>query len=147
MRIADQALSRVLQAEGRIGHRHFWNRALSRRQFLGTTAAATGVVVAAPLWMPALADASSIDPTPIPETLFGAATPFHVQLPGPNVELSAITDFNGVLGVAAVSGTGMGTDTSTGAHRPLVFDADMRFMQGQYIGMDGQNHEGTFVFV
>jgi hypothetical protein len=122
-------------------------RALSRRQFLGTTAAATGVAVAAPLWMPALADASSIDPTPIPETLFGAATPFHIQLPGLDTELSAITDFNGVLGVAAVSGTGAGTNTNTGASTPLVFDADMRFMQGQYIGMDRQNHEGTFVFV
>ena len=147
MRIPDQAFSHVLLAEGRPGHRHFWNRALSRRQFLGTTAAAAGAAMTAPLWMPTLADASSIEPTPIPETLFGAATPFHIQLPGPDTELSAITDFNGVLGVAAVSGTGTGTDTTTGAHKPLVFDADMRFMQGQYIGMDGQNHEGTFVFV
>jgi hypothetical protein len=100
--------------------------------------------------MPALAQAaefSSVDPKPIPETLFGTATPFHIQLPGPDTELSAISDFNGVLGVAAVSGTGTGTNTNTGASNPLVFDADMRFMQGQYIGMDGQNHEGTFVFV
>jgi hypothetical protein len=49
--------------------------------------------------------------------------------------------------VAGVSGTGTGTNTNTGAPTRLVFDADVRFMQGQYIGMNGQNHEGTFVFV
>ncbi len=62
-------------------------------------------------------------------------------------ELSTMTDFTGVLGVVAVSGTGTGTNTNTGVPTRLVLDADMPFMQGQYIGMDGQNHEGTFVFV
>jgi hypothetical protein len=100
----------------------------------------------APLWVPALAEASSVDPTPIPDTI-GPGAPFHVQLPGSGNELSTITDFNGVLGVAGVSGTGTGTNTNTGAPTRLVFDADLRFMQGQYIGMNGQNHEGTFVFV
>jgi hypothetical protein len=138
MRIPDQML-----LPGHRGHRHFWQRALSRRQFLGASAAATGAAMTAPLWVPALAEASSVDPTPIPETLFGV-TPFHVLLPGQG-EPGTITDFNGVLGLAAVSGTGTGT--ITGQPTPLVFDADMRFMQGQYIGMDGQNHEGTFVFV
>lgn len=141
MRVPDQMLLR-----GHGGHRHFWQRALSRRQFLGASAAATGAAMTAPLWVPALAEASSVDPTPIPDTIFPGA-PFHVQLPVAGNELSTITDFSGVLGVAAVSGTGTGTNTNTGAPTPLVFDADMRFMQGQYIGMDGQNHEGTFVFV
>jgi len=140
MRIPDQMLLR-----GHGGHRHFWQRALSRRQFLGASAAATGAAMTAPLWVPALAEASSVDPTPIPETLFGV-TPFHILLPGTG-EPGMITDFNGVAGVAAVSGAGTGTNTSTGATTHLVFDADMRFQQGQYIGMDGQNHEGTFVFV
>src|SRR3989442_5653377 len=125
------------------GHRHFWQRALSRRQFLGASAAATGAAVAAPLWVPALAEASSVDPRPIPEFLFGV-TPFHILLPGQG-EPGTITDFNGGLGLAAVTGTGTGT--ITGVPTPLVFDADLRFMQGQYIGMNGQNHEGTFVFV
>ncbi len=138
MRIPDQMLLR-----GHRGHRHFWQRALSRRQFLGASAAATGAAMTVPLWVPALAEASSVDPTPIPETLFGV-TPFHVLLPGQG-EPGTITDFNGVLGLAAVSGTGTGT--ITGVPTPLVFDADLRFMQGQYIGMNGQNHEGTFVFV
>ena len=144
MRIPDQAFSRVSSADRRIGHRHFWTRALSRRQFLGTTAAATGAAATASLWVPTLAQASSVDPKPITETVAPGA-PFHIQLPVPGNELSAIRDFNGVLGVAAVSGTGTGT--SNGTPTRLVFDADMRFMQGQYIGMDGQNHEGTFVFV
>jgi hypothetical protein len=99
----------------------------------------------APLWVPALAEASSIDPRPIPETLFGV-TPFHILLPGQG-EPGTVTDFNGVAGLAAVSGAGTGTNTTTGVSTPLVFDADMRFQQGKYIGMDGQNHEGTFVFV
>ncbi len=139
MRIPDQTVVHGLR-----GHRHFWRRALSRRQFLGASAAATGAAVTAPLWVPALAEASSIDPKPIIETVFPGA-PFHIQLPVPGNEMSAIRDFNGVLGVAAVSGAGTGT--SGVASTRLVFDADMRFMQGQYIGMDGQNHEGTFVFV
>ena len=141
MRIPDQTLFR-----GRGDHRHFWERALSRRQFLAASAAATGGAVTAPLWVPTLVEASSIDPKPIPETIF-PSTPFHIQLPVPGNELSAISDFNGVLGVAAVSGAGTGTNTNTGATTRLVFDADMRFMQGQYIGVDGQNHEGSFVFV
>jgi hypothetical protein len=140
MRIPDQGV-----LHGPRGHRHFWERALSRRQFLGTGAAATGAAMTAPLWVPALVEASSIDPTPIPETLFGV-TPFHILLPGQG-EPGAITDFKGVTGLSAVSGTGTGTNTNTGASTHMVFDADMRFQQGQYIGMDGQNHEGTFVFV
>lgn len=141
MRIPDQMLPR-----GHGGHRHFWQRALSRRQFLEASAAATGAAMAAPLWVPVLAEASSsVDANPIPETLFGT-TPFHVLLPGTG-EPGTITDFNGVLGLAAVSGTGTGTNTDTGESTRLVFDADMRFMQGQYIGVKGQNHEGTFVFV
>ncbi len=139
MRIPDQMLLR-----GHVGHRHFWQRALSRRQFLGASAAATGAAMTAPFWVPALAEASSIDPKPITETVF-PNTPFHIQLPVPGNELSAIRDFNGLLGVAAVSGTGTGT--SGGASKRLVFDADMRFMHGQYIGVNGQSHEGTFVFV
>jgi hypothetical protein len=131
---------------GHRGHRHFWQRALSRRQFLGASAAATGAAMTAPLWVPGLVEASSVDPKPIPDTIAPGA-PFHVQLPVPGNELSTITDFNGVLGVSAIAGTGTAINTNTGVSTHLVFDTDMRFMQGQYIGTDGQNHEGTFVFV
>src|SRR3989442_12289384 len=92
------------------GHRHFWQRALSRRQFLGASAAATGAAMTAPLWLPALAEASSVDPTPIPETLFGV-TPFHILLPGTG-EPGMITDLNGGGSLAADSGTGRGSETN-----------------------------------
>jgi hypothetical protein len=70
----------------------------------------------------------------------------HVFLPAPGVELSTITDFRGVIAAAQISGAGMATDRS-GKKIPLFFNADMRFMQGCYIGVDGRHHHGTFGFV
>jgi hypothetical protein len=29
----------------------------------------------------------------------------------------------------------------------LLFDTDMRFMQGEYVGVDGKNYHATFGFV
>lgn len=49
--------------------------------------------------------------------------------------------------VAAVRGTGTGWNTETGRSTALLFDSDNRFMRGQYIGADGEEHEGTFGFV
>src|ERR1700716_3378039 len=56
-----------------IGHPHFWQRALSRRQFFGAAAGATGAAVGAPLLLPTLALADDDDekvtsspPRPIP---------------------------------------------------------------------------------
>jgi hypothetical protein len=57
-------------------------------------------------------------------------------------EPSTITDFNGFVGVAHVQGTG--TD---GQGHTLLWDADLRFMQGDYRGVDGRLHSGTFGFV
>jgi hypothetical protein len=133
-----------------VGHTHFWERAmLSRRQFLGTAAGATGIVLGSGLWMPgqALAWGDGAAPRHIPGGIqpFGPGTEvFHVFLPGEGNEPSTITDFHGSIGIAMVDGTGTGTDTSTGATTPLTFDTDMRFMQGVYIGVDGEKHKGTF---
>ena len=44
-----------------VGHDHFWQRAMSRRQFLGTTAAATAAVATSSVWFPAIAEASKDD--------------------------------------------------------------------------------------
>jgi hypothetical protein len=121
-----------------LGHAHFWERALSRRQVIKTAAGGTAVALGSGLWMPGLAQAArktAADPKPIPLTLDG--TPFHVLLPGQG-EISAITDLNGFVGIAAVTGTG--TDG-------LTFDTDLRFMQGVYVGVDGRVHRGTFGFV
>src|SRR5579871_2902102 len=75
-----------------VGHTHFWERAmLSRRQFMGTAAGATGAVLASGLWMPGMALADNAAPKPIPGGIqpFGPGTElFHVFPIAPGVELS-----------------------------------------------------------
>ena len=99
----------------------------------------------AAMWGPLLVDASSVDPTPIPETIF-PGTPFHVQFPFAGNELSTINNFKGVVAVAAIAGTGTVMDAA-GTRSRFFFDSDQRFMQGTYIGAKGQRHKGTFGFV
>jgi len=126
-----------------VGHDHFWARAMSRRQFLGTTAGAAAAVATSSLWFPTLVEAAGSDPTPIPG---GFAPGFHAFL-GPGVEPSSIFNYRGVTGVATVQGTGTGTNTRTGEKTALLFDSDNRFMRGEYVGLDGHRHKGTFGFV
>ena len=54
----------------------------------------------------------------------------------------SVTDFIGTIGVARVNGTG-----ADGSGNPLLWDVDMRFMQGTYQGVDGNLHFGTFAFI
>ena len=123
-----------------IGHAHFWERALSRRQVIRTAAVSAGTAVAlsSGLLAPVLADAThtSSAPKPIPEVLI-PGTPFHV-LPPDSEEPSTIYDFNGFVGATEIQGHGS---------QDLLFDVDMRFMQGTYIGEDGRVHHGSFGFV
>jgi hypothetical protein len=125
---------------------------LSRRQFLRTTAGA-GIGVGAGLLLPKWAFADGGDkvlPNPIPfaQKLLPPTRPygpFHFMFPGPadqGHEPSLITDFNGFIGVAKISGTG--TDANGNA---LTFGGDMRFMKGEYVGVDGNNHRGAFAFI
>jgi hypothetical protein len=65
----------------------------------------------------------------------------HVLPPLVGFEISTITDFKGVVGAAEMRGTASGGDVS------YDFDADMRFMKGQYITVDGQLHNAAFAFV
>jgi hypothetical protein len=93
----------------------------------------------------------SAAPLPIPG---GGPNPnggpfIHHNLPGPadapprnGNDPSQITNFNGFVGVAFVSGTGKDRDGN-----PLLWEVDNRFMQGVYQGEDGQLHQGTFAFV
>lgn len=122
---------------GHVGHAHFWQRALSRRAVI-QTAAGTLAVLGSGLAMPTLAEAhgASSAPKPIPEVLFGN-TPFHIQFPNTE-EPSAIYDFNGIVGATEIQGH---------VSDDLVFDADMRFMQGTYIAMNGSVQHRTFGFV
>jgi hypothetical protein len=145
-----------LTTPGAYGHPHFWARAMSRRQFLGTAAAASGAALTSSLWMPELVSAAggNATPRPIPEVLIlpdgTVLSPFHVQIAGlPGMEPSAITDFNGVVGAALINGTGRGSadedDDDDGT--PLFFDTDMRIMQGEYISLSGKRRKGTFGFI
>jgi hypothetical protein len=138
-------------------HDHFWARPLSRRQFLGATAGAAGALATSSLWMPSLALAgdrvASVAPKPIGIGFAPFGIPIHhfgpLPVVGPTVinEPSQITDFNGFVGITRVRGTGTGTDTTTGATERLNFQVDNGFMDGVYVGEDGNVHRGTFAFV
>jgi hypothetical protein len=133
--------------EAYVGHAHFWERALTRRQFIGTSALVGGAAMTAPLWSSTLAEAATmVDPRPIPQTIAPGA-PFHLQFLGTNAEPSSITDFKGIIGGVDLLGTGVGVDTGTGAETKLFTAIDNRFMQGVYVGVDGKKHHATFGFV
>jgi hypothetical protein len=108
------------------------------------------------LLLPAQAFAAGRDPKPMPGGFANpAGGPFiHANLPGPadaappsGNDPSLITDFDGFIGQARVQGTGTGTNTDTGETSPLVFDADLRFMQGLYRSVDGRFLPAGFLFL
>jgi hypothetical protein len=130
------------------GHTHSWHRAASRRDVLKTIAGGGALALTAGLWRPAAlrASSSTVDPNPIPAGFEFEGELFHAFPPAPGVEMATITDFVGVIGATEVQGTGMGVDRN-GQSMPLNFGADIRFMQGRYIGVDGQLHQATFGFI
>jgi hypothetical protein len=93
-------------------------------------------------------------PLPIRFPLALAANPFggpdvYANVPGPadasspfGNEPSTITNFNGFYGGARIQGTGTDNHGNT-----LLWDADLRFMQGVYQGLDGQLYHRTFTEV
>jgi hypothetical protein len=93
-------------------------------------------------------------PRPIPLPLAQATNPFggpdiYQNFPGPadapppvGNEPNQITNFNGFYGGARVQGTGTGSDGNT-----YLWDADLRFMQGTYQGLDGTQNHRTFAEV
>ena len=95
------------------------------------------------------------DPLPIPGGTPALGGGFHVYGPTPDgsfdpidAEPSLITNFNGVVGLAYISGTVTRTKISTGERVELPFNnADMRFMQGVYRGVDGKPRQGTFALI
>jgi len=130
------------------GHAHFWRRAaaLSRRNFLQA-----GATLAAGLAIPPALCASREPslPNPIPGglDLLGTGQIFHVFLPGTSPELATITDFNGAMGASDVLGTWTAEGFTPPPDTPIIFDADVRFMSGEYIGRDTKHHQGAFAFV
>jgi hypothetical protein len=149
-------------AHSHTDHAHFWQRAMSRWQFARAVAgtAVVGATLGAGLWRPERAVAhrshkhQSHEPTPIPggTPLLGGS--FHVFGPGLididpiDAEPSTITDFNGFVGLAYISGMLTRTNTATGEERTLPFvNSDMRFMKGIFRGTDGRMHQGAFALV
>jgi hypothetical protein len=140
------------------GHVHTWPHAVSRRQFIRTAADAAGIgaVLGAGVWRPRLAKAQQSDqPVPIPGGTPVLGGSFHLFAPTPDgsidpvdAEPATITDFNGFVGLAYISGEVMRTNTATGEVPSLSFvNSDMRFMKGVFRGTDGRIHHGAFALV
>ena len=141
------ALTLLPSAPGLAAH-HERHR-MSRRAFMGSAVGAAGVVAGAGLLRPGTAfgvKPSNAAPKPTPNTTNVNGTDFHVTFFGPGVDPSSIGDFNGFVGVAQVQGTGMASNPD-GSTESLLFDTDMRFMSGVYVGQDGAVHRGAFGFV
>jgi hypothetical protein len=127
-------------------------RRLSRRRFLRTAAGLTSGLVGSGLLFPRWAWAQHhADPKPIPggvTLVFGNEQFFiHHFPPASENEPSQITDFVGNVSNCRIFGTGTGTNTETGTQTPLLFRADLGFMKGKYVGVDGKDHRGTFNFL
>ncbi|HEX5418211.1 MAG TPA: hypothetical protein VFZ25_21350 [Chloroflexota bacterium] len=155
MRIPNSPLG-VGQTVPFIGHRHFWQRAMARRQLFRAGAGLTALALGAGLGgtLPTAAHASGVAPKPIPGgSQWGLlvdpddTTVYHAYYPAFGQEVATITDFNGFVAATEVQGSGTGTDGSGGNPTTLYFDVDVRFMQGTYVGVDGMPHQGTFGFV
>jgi hypothetical protein len=130
-------------------------RPLSRRHFVrsATGALAAGAALTSGVWAPLSAkerehEHDPANPVPIPIGSFG----FHVNAPAfldpIDADPSTITDFRGFTGLAYISGMVSRTDRRTHAKVELPFlSSDMRFMQGEYRGLDGRVRRGTFGFI
>lgn len=154
--LPDPAL-RALAPPGYRGHAHFWDRALSRRRvvrggaglaLVGAGLGHRGRVLAQ--------EGGGATPKPIPGGIdLGGGQLIHVYDYSQGFDPSTITDFRGLVGINHIRGTGTvttdggggGLSTPTATGDVLHTDVDMRFMQGTYVGEDGQEHEGTFGFV
>ena len=128
---------------------HHAHHRLSRRAFMGGAAGLTAGAVGTGLLRPAVAlgapkPGSAPKPTATVTSLGGVD--FHFTFFGPGIDPSSITDFNGFVGVADVQGSGTATNPD-GKTETLLFDTDMRFMSGVYVGQDGAVHKGAFGFV
>jgi hypothetical protein len=131
----------------RIPSLHQQRSRLTRRAFLGSS---TGAVLGAGLLGPASAFGANphtdASPTPTANRVTLNGLTFALSFFGPGLDPSSITDFNGFVGVADVQGTG--TASYPGGHtETLLYDTDMRFMSGSYVGKDGHVYKGTFGFV
>ena len=133
-------------------------RAVSRRTFVHSTAGAlvAGATVGNGRLRSAFAQVPNpSDPIPIPGGTAALGGAFHVFAPAAfdpvDAEPITITNFNGFVGLAYVSGMVTRRKRSNGRVVEVVqypfIDSDMRFMQGVYRGVDGRVRRGTFGFI
>ena len=74
--------------------------------------------------------------TPVP-----SGPDIHVLPPALGFDVSTITDFSGFVAAAEIQGNAAGGGSS------FTFDADMRVMQGKYVGRDGRVRDASFGFI
>ena len=135
---------------------------VSRRSFFSSAAAAAGTATLinsiAPSRLradenPATCGSPGLCDFPVPIPHFAG---LHFFFPGPvegvdpntGHDPSLIFNFKGSIGgadFAPIVGTGI--DLSTGASAPYTFHADIRFMKGIFVGTDGIERHGSFVFI
>jgi hypothetical protein len=152
-----QTIWRGHVGDRQIGHQHFWRRALSRRRFIGA-ALASGAAASLQV-LPPVAEAAqtSVLPNPI---LGGTdipggmrhfffptlANPAHATMVVENGtgDASMIRDFKGSVGLVEFPPAGVVIGDPLGGK---VWAADIRFMDGQFVGRDNRKHHGTFAFI
>jgi hypothetical protein len=121
---------------------------LTRRALLGTTAgsALLGAGLLGPGAALGASPRTNNSPNPTTSQISIGGRTFSLTFFGPGLDPASITDFNGFVGVADVQGTGKATNPD-GSTETLLFDTDMRFMSGTYVGQDGFTYKGSFAFV
>jgi hypothetical protein len=153
--------------EKSISWKKLQERWLTRRNLIrgaAGTAAGAGLLLGSGLRLSARADDEDEGehnkckavPRPIPHI----STPpgAHFFFPGPvdaspttspntGHDPSIITDFRGVIANADLIFSGIGTDLKTGASAKYDFHADMRFMDGVFVGLDSERHRGSIGFI
>lgn len=122
--------------------RHCW--ATTRRRI--TAVVAVAFLAAG---FPAAAEQSAASegkPQPVPG---GSAPPevvgFNFWLPERGLEPSMVGDFDGVVAIAEIHGTGVAVEA--GREIPMTFSADMRIMTGTYVDTEGNVRRGSFGFL
>jgi hypothetical protein len=165
---SDSPASRIAKRSPLMARLQFWEHMLTRRQFLKASAGASYLAVSSGFWFvdaswsttwPARARVApwlTIRsrpglPRPIPggiePQIPGAPRILHIYRPQHGYEPSTITDFMGSVGLAHLRGAGMRTDLESSVSQRLFYEADVRFMKGRYVDVNGRPQSGTFASV
>lgn len=140
-------------------HHSAASQPLSRRALFGAgagVAAATVVSRVHPAYGTSLRSSGERLPRSYPQSIpggiqvpepLGTGETYHVFLPEPGNEPSTITDFKGVVGLSVIDGEGTATNTETGESERVVYEIDIRFMRGTYVGDDGRRQSATVGFL